>query len=218
MDIEKLKDELIELKDLLNKTLEEKQKLEEENDLLAFENEYLRSQLAEYKCKPHPPRPPIDTEVEQMPSRIEELDVFQEGDDSFVHQKLHHIANAGGGKNMIATSFFVSPNPEEMGDMVVCGGVDGVLAGYDVIAGVQCFQHRSTAPILCIDCAPPYVAFGTMDGSMTVLHFEDLTDPFPLVQSFKDHSKYVVAVAWSHSATFLATASYDKFVHIYRKK
>jgi hypothetical protein len=53
--------------------------------------------------------------------------------------------------------------------------------------------------------APGLIAVGCMNGSVAVLD----SSTGAMLGSCKPHSKYVVAVAWSHCGQHLATASYD---------
>ncbi|RYY81647.1 hypothetical protein EON63_14975 [archaeon] len=139
--------------------------LEEENDLLALENDLLRTKV-------NTPQPANELKedsnnIETPPQ--ESLEVLEAGNNDYAKRAIHTIANAGGGKNMICVTYFLSPNPEELPDMIICGGVDGVIAGYDLQMGVKMFSVRATAPLLCMTSAGPYVACGTMDGSLVVV-------------------------------------------------
>lgn len=166
-ELDQLKNEIIELKAKLAHSEGERHRLEEENDLLALDNNELRDLLAakassRYSTATNP-------DEDGVTQKVTALEIFQEGDGQYVNHSQQRWDNACGGKNVIACAVFVSPDVNEMGDMIVSGGVDAVLAGFDVIAGVKVFSQRLSAPILCIDCCPPYIACGTMDGSLAIV-------------------------------------------------
>eukprot|EP01039_Chlorochromonas_danica_P009711 gene9711-10741_t len=223
--IEELQKQILDYQNQLKQYEKRIEILEEENDLLALSNQELQSKLA--RCDFLSPTSSSSHGEEGQKQNqqvipttngaVEELEVFQEGDGQYVNQKLTQWTNAGNGKNMITTSFFLSPDSHQMGDLILCGGVDGTLLAYDINTRVQVFSQRLPAPILCIECSPPYLACGTMDGSLVIFHFIDLTDPIPLQQILHDHNKYVIAITWSKDGKYLATASHDKYVHIYEK-
>jgi WD40 repeat protein len=74
-----------------------------------------------------------------------------------------------------------------------------------------------TAPVLCLDINPvnsTILAGGTMDGRVNIIDVETKS----IVQTWKEHSKYVVNTKWSPCGTLLASASYDQSVHLYRRQ
>lgn len=70
-------------------------------------------------------------------------------------------------------------------------------------AAVLCFAQHSTNPL--------YAVTSGMDGMLVVW---DLAHDAP-IQTLRDHHRFAVRVAYSHDARFLASAGYDKTIHIY---
>lgn len=69
-------------------------------------------------------------------------------------------------------------------------------------------------PVISLDFHPQLdhlLVSGSMDGSVIVCNLNN-KDEIPL----KRHGKYVVRVLFSPNGLYLATCSYDKFVHIYK--
>lgn len=70
-------------------------------------------------------------------------------------------------------------------------------------AAVLCFAQHTTNP--------RYAVTSGMDGMLVVW---DLAHDTP-IQTLRDHRRFAVRVAFSQDARFLASASYDKTIHIY---
>jgi WD40 repeat protein len=225
--MEELQREIERLKAQLEAERQAREKLEEECDLLAEDNERLRS-IAPTTAPPVPTTTvasavaaPVGGMSGESTSSTSapELDVFVEGESDYAYHLLKSIPNASSGKNVLSTSIFVSNPSLDFGDLVLCGGVDATLRAYDLMTGVERFKETQTAPVLSIDCSLTHVACGNMDGSALVMVMQSLSgESHPVIQKFKDHSKYVIAVRWSRDGEFLATAGHDKVVNIYHKK
>ena len=224
--MEELQRQIEQLKAQLEAERIAREKLEEECDLLAEDNVRLRSLAQSAPPAPSSSAVTASTSASDIPvgsmsghdSIPVELDVFSEGDGDYAYQIKKSIANASGGKNVLSTAIFVSNPQLDYGDLVFCGGVDATLRAYDAATGVELFKEPQTAPVLSIDCSTTHVACGNMDGSHTVILMQSLEGTHPVVQPFKDHSKYVIAVRWSGDGQYLATAGHDKTVNLYRKK
>ena len=200
------------------------EQLEDECDLLAMDNDRLRTEVQEL----HRRIPVHDTSLPAMASAGDDdksasssntiaLDVFIVGDGQYANRLRKHIQNASSGKNVLSTSIYHSVSNDKIPDVVFCGGVDAYLRGYDVSTGIEIYGEKTSAPVLCIDSHDPYVACGMMDGSMMVMMVVD-EETHPVQINFKDHSKYVIAIKWSRDGQYLATAGHDRYVHIYKKK
>eukprot|EP01031_Cornospumella_fuschlensis_P028247 gene28247-34112_t len=210
--VQQLREEVAVLQAKLQQAEEKILQLEEENDLLALENDLLRTKVNTQQLD----KESKDSTVGHESVKQEPLEMIAAGNNDYAKRATHTLANACGGKNMICVAYFLSPDCEELPDMIVCGGVDGVITGYDLQMGVKMFSVRASAPLLCMASAGANVACGTMDGSLAVLHFADLSATTPLVTTYTHHSKYVVCVSMTQDAKTLITASYDKYVHIYK--
>ncbi|KAI9095138.1 WD40-repeat-containing domain protein [Phlyctochytrium arcticum] len=97
------------------------------------------------------------------------------------------------------------------------GSTDKSVKITDIATGkvIASLNHHEAA-VLAIDFYPSdrnYILTGGMDGK---LHIADIRTG-ESVQSWKDHTKYVVRARFSVSGTWLATASYDRSVQIYRQ-
>lgn len=200
------------------------EQLEEECDLLAEDNARLRQEMDDLRFNPRPTEAVINRKIEEQlesstSSRVDvaDVDVFVEGDGKFAQQANLTISDASSGKNVLCTSIFTTQDPDTMGDVVFCGGVDGYLRGYNMKSGVEVYVHRLTGPVLSIACHPPFLACSVMDGTHIIAHIDPETAEL-CVASFRDHSKYVVAVCWNADGSLLATASHDKTVNLYRRK
>ncbi|KAK4048217.1 hypothetical protein OIV83_004922 [Microbotryomycetes sp. JL201] len=71
-----------------------------------------------------------------------------------------------------------------------------------------------STPVLCTACHPKHARFfcaATMDGTVTIVDMVTRERVFTV----RDHSKYVVRVAWSPNGRWLATLGYDKQIILY---
>ncbi|CAG8691327.1 13922_t:CDS:2 [Funneliformis caledonium] len=69
--------------------------------------------------------------------------------------------------------------------------------------------------ILCLDCHPIYnhlLLIGSMDSTCTLINVHAMN----VVQTFKDHTKYVVRSKFSMDGKMIVTASYDHKVNFYK--
>ena len=221
--INQLQEEIQRLNQQLEKITLEKEKLDEECDILAEDNERMRMELLKYES------PSRDTGISNEPQENEtlfkkeapikgassvQLEVFVEGRENYVNKQLKQFPNAASGKNVICTAFFHST---EIGQVIFCGGVDATIHGYDPLTGIELYTFKSTAPVLTLDCYGSCVAAGSMDGSLLVSYITSV-ESNPRIVSFKDHTKYVIALKWSLDGSYLATAGHDKTVNIYKRR
>eukprot|EP01031_Cornospumella_fuschlensis_P028909 gene28909-34885_t len=209
--VQQLREEVAVLQAKLQQAEEKIQQLEEENDLLALENDLLRTKVNTQQLdKESKDSTAVNESVKQVP-----LEMIAAGNNDYAKRAIHTLANACGGKNMICVAYFLSPDCEELPDMIVCGGVDGVITGYDLQMGVKMFSVRASAPLLCMASAGAYVACGTMDGSLAVLHFADLSATTPLVTTYTHHSNKPVCV-WHHTSKYIyCNSEGDSAVYVY---
>jgi hypothetical protein len=217
--IQRLQEEVLQLRTKLKKVTVEKDRLEEECDLLAEANVRLREELAKYAVQHEAEQEPVleDSNLKEDNSHAiveDELDVFIEGGDDYANRQQKQITNATSGKNVICTAFFYT---EEIGQVVFCGGVDATIHGYDPLTGLELYNFKATAPILSLDCFDCCLAAGMMDGSLLLAYITSI-DNNPRIITFKDHNKYVISVKWSLDGLYLATAGHDKTVNIYKNK
>lgn len=235
--MESLLKEIEQLKAALAIQKEKNERLDEECDSLAMDNERLRKELAKFSRTHYPPPPPVtanDTgSISQGPSEISpvvvvnnNVDVFEDNNTPYPNLIKKRITNANDGKNVISTTFFSDLSNGH--NLVFSGGVDATIRGYDLLTGVQLLAHRATAPVLVLQASPPYVAAGMMDGSFVIMKlypFHDDEDDMnashespSFIMNFKDHNKYIIALSWSQDGKYVATAGNDKVINIYQQK
>jgi hypothetical protein len=236
--MEALLQEVEALKAALAAEREKNERLDEECDLLAMDNERLRMELAKYAHGHHhvlPPPPPPPTAAVSSTQGVSELnpvvvvntdiDVFEDNNLPYPNMLKKQIANANDGKNVISTTFFYDLSNGH--NLVFSGGVDATIRGYDLIAGVQLLSHRATAPVLVLQAHPPYLAAGMMDGSFLIMKVNPFSDDdeeetsyesTPFIMKFKDHNKYIIALSWSPDGKYVATAGNDRTITIYQQK
>eukprot|EP01033_Poteriospumella_lacustris_P002579 gene2579-1875_t len=210
---------LEELERLRQELAEERQRrvaLEEECDLLAEDNARLRSEIEKSRFNTRPPIPP-DQSASAVAAVAGDVEVFVEGSGNYARVVRHTVVHASDGKNVLSTAVFQSQSPENMSDVGFVGGVDAHLRGFALSSGAELFVHKLPGPVLFIDCCPPWIACGTMDGTLMIGHLDSVSMELSIAE-YKNHSKYVVGVRWSPSAKYVATVSYDKSVILYRRK
>ena len=244
-----LEEEVTWLREQLMKEREARLKLDEELDLLAFDNERLKGLLATSGTRPAV-APTISSGDNVAVDNGGLADLLQEGDGRFADTVVTRIDNACGGMNALCVAFCPHPTAATGSWAVACGGVDKVLRVYSVPwltlptspssssseAPRLLLSHPLTAPVLALDVCGSLVACGLMDGGHAVVRNLDdaffVTTSSPLTRSlqadlsaaatggecteglfsFKDHTKYVVCVAWRPGGGLLATVSHDKEV------
>lgn len=226
-------EEVAELRATIARLIAEKERLEEELDLLAEDNERLREQLSKYQ-REIPNKPEVTeneiTNGESLPPPPsvpdhQPLDVFiDSGEENYVKHPIKQILNAAGGKNVICTAFLSMPSSEDGekgGDLLLSGGVDGCLRGFDPLTGVELISSRLPSPLLCIAVSGSLIAGGGMDGSLLlVLLSSSAHSPFSVSREkvMKEHSKPLVALSWGSEGRILATAGHDKTIHLYNHR
>lgn len=204
--------------------------LEEECDLLAEDNERLRS-----LCRARGVDPDSvaaagkQQEVEEAQEEdVEEFLVDAGGDGRFARLPGRDIANACGTGNALCVDFIQFPEDEgeERFNYIVCGGVDKTVRIYSLESREVLFHHEFSAPILAIDSAGALVACSMMDGSYAVISLgvrscKEIGGDFSpqVIRNDKDHTKYVVSIKWSSDGgRYLVTASHDKSVILYESE
>lgn len=213
---------------------EEKSKrkdLEEELDLLAFENLQLRNQVGELQkrlaaaeCDGYASRPISSASAETSPVDVEHADysdLLADGDGIYPKIPVKKLSDVCGGGNVLASKYMTVQGAN---DIVIVGGVDKTLRGVDLNSSNVLFQITFAAPVLSISCHVNKIACGMMDGSFAVV----IIDENELKQGgtlstnkcweVKGHTKYVVDVRWSSDGKYLATASHDKSVLLYKSR
>lgn len=145
----------------------DKLKLEEECDLLAFDNDRLNGEVTRLKATVESYKAANlslnnlslnDTET------TEGIGIFVEGDNKFANSLKLKILDANSGKNVICTTFLVDGED----DILLTGGVDGALNGFNS-SGVRLFSYKLTAPVLAIDVHGLVIACSLMDGGHAVV-------------------------------------------------
>lgn len=162
-----LEEEIVALRAALAHEKEERQKLDEECDLLAFENDRLKDELARYKALTHSSSSSHsgNTKVNDTDAHgTEVLEVFVEGDGKYANSLKAKILDANGGKNVLCAAFMVDGDI----DILLSGGVDGALNGFDS-SGIRLFSYMLSAPVLAIDVNGLTIACSLMDGGSAVV-------------------------------------------------
>ena len=198
--VETLLQELEALRLELANERERRRALDEECDSLAMANCLLTEELNALRR-----RSSVLSHRRGSATQSEEV-VISAGDGNFAKVEKLKIANAAGGSNVLSVCF-LEITPEEQ--VIVCGGADKIVFGYTK-SGEQLFQHELSAPVLSLASHEGLLAISCMDGSHAILNAANQQ-----LQTFHEHSKYIVFIRWSTSGRFLATACYDKSVRIY---
>jgi WD40 repeat protein len=105
--------------------------------------------------------------------------------------------------------------------IVASGGADSTLVlslwNSNVTHRIQC-----EAPVICTRFSPALnnvLAFGCMDGSLSLVHFETfagITSTATKLPAHLQHRKYVRSMAWSPTKPLLATSSADGNIQIHK--
>lgn len=182
---------ILDLKKQLERMTQRRDTLEEECDLLAEENDRLRT-----LCQSHNIDPDCAVEQEKVNEQQrgqqltssagdganideeEEFLVNAGGDGMYARSDGREVHNACGAGNALcveylhlATSPVADTDADTLGhgEYVLCGGVDKTLRLYALATGVLLFQQEFAAPILAIDSVNALVACSMMDGSHAVV-------------------------------------------------
>jgi len=157
----------------------------------------------------------LKPEVSEDNKHDEALLLHRRGEDEVIALPLssHDYIHKG---NLIAVQF--SPNPNVT--LLATGSVDKTVkvVDYDKNIVVSVIEELK-APVLALNFHPirhTVIAIGSFNGSHFVVDYEKKDSK--VLQAFSDHSKYVVSVKWSPGGQYLATASHDKTVNIYREE
>ena len=177
-------EEITWLREQLCKEREAKIKLDEELDLLAFDNDRLKGLVASagigQPAKPVGVATSATVIAATADDGLEEL--LQEGDGRFADAVVTRIDNACGGMNALCVAFCPHPTAATGSWALACGGVDKVLRVYSVPwlilpcpsssdAPQLLLSHAFSAPILALDVCGSLVACGLMDGSHAVVSY-----------------------------------------------
>lgn len=196
--------------------------LEEECDGLALANHTLSSELALLKTRLSVYEREGNVLKEKEGASSSGLkpafDVIIEGSNNYVKEIERKIVNAAGGMNVLCVCFCSSSLDREF-ELIVCGGADKSVRGFNVKTGELLFHTSLTAPVLCLasssssssSTAPFTIAASCMDGSIHLIHSTDFNSP----TSLTSHGKYATSVCWSLDGNLIASASHDKTVHLY---
>ncbi len=142
--------------------------LEEECDLLAFDNDRLNGELAKLKAiiesNNWSDKKVTNTSLDGL-----DVDIFVDGDNKYANTLNRKILDANGGKNVLSTCFLIDGDV----DILLSGGVDGVLNGYG-IDGIKLFSYVFAAPVLAIDVHGLTIACSLMDGGLAVVRTAEL--------------------------------------------
>ena len=144
------------------------------------------------------------------------------GENKVVHEDipLNFIRNQKAKLDCFDSNLLTVLFEEDIGDLlrVIVFSVKGSISFVDDNGTLLSLtENPLKAPVLCIDVNPvnPEIyIIGLMDGSHSVWRISD-DYTISVVQTFKDHSKYVVSVLWSPDGTFFVTASRDGSVALY---
>lgn len=208
-----LENEVLDLKEQLIQERRTRISLEEQLDLLAIENERLRGELLLNMSKNENQEYNeinIPTKKEDANDFLENL--LKEGDGLFPQSIAMQYSNACQGTNVTCVTYC---NLSYDSEIIVAGGANKTLYGYSMENFTTIFTFTFSAPIIAVTSHGSVIACSMMDGSHAVL---DVNDPNPdNVIHIKDHTKYVVCIQFSPDGQFLATASHDKSVNLYRR-
>lgn len=96
-------------------------------------------------------------------------DLLIEGDRNYVKSVHSRIQNSCGSQNALCVAYNRGLDGQEIGDVIVCGGVDKTIRCYKSDTLELIYQHMFTAPILCVDTYEGLIACSLMDGSHAVV-------------------------------------------------
>jgi WD40 repeat protein len=235
-----LKNELL-LKDKqIENEIKKRKELDEECDLLAFENDRLKGELAkallqvsEYKLaislKDNNDKISNDDIVEDC------SDILMEGNGKYVTKEISRLNDVCNGANALCSIFTNNDG------IIACGGADRAITFCSIDKPTsssslkKLFSINLSSPILTMDQHNSIVAAGMMDGKHIIIDLNNEIDKQNEDKNeinnedinlninnnnhniINNHNKYVIAIKWSSDGEFLATGSYDKSVNLYKK-
>ena len=165
-----LEAENAQLKGLLLSLNERCSMLEEECNDLAMANEYLQKNLNDQLKISQS----IKSESMANSYSIEkDVDIFVDGSGKFVHSKKKILEKLCGGKNPISCAFMYDEDGD-IGDLVLVGGVDATLTGYDMTTSLSVLTVTMDAHILMIECFRSFIACALMDGGVVIVSSTNL--------------------------------------------
>ena len=181
-------------------------KLDDELDILAWENDRLRNLVAALpKTPPVAIKPATSVDTDSNNDDVEVPDqLLVEGNGKYANKVVSRIDNACGGMNALCVAFCPLPAsndhaPKERAWAMACGGVDKVFRVYSVpwlLGSVVTSDSSSTvnenddnhnqlmlscplsAPILAMAVYGPLVACAMMDGGLAVVRVVSLIITF----------------------------------------
>ena len=221
-------DMIAELESKLSKAMLRIEELEEECDLLAFENDRLRTKLQTMEGSSAVAESAIVDKDRLSPTGLKNDavivnwdELLREGNNRFARTLKIRIENACGGSNVVCAA--IVHCIDDTADIIVCGGADKTLRCFTLHNSTQISCFNLSAPPLSIDVFNQFFASSLMDGSLVIAsvsrgetsHTELVS--VDLIATFKDQNKYAVCVKWSPDGELLATACYDKTVALYKK-
>ena len=159
------------LKDELVAERKRRETLEEEMDLLSFDNLRLRDRVKELEAHLLTIEALLDDPVVPKLENCERLDgedyseLLADGDGEFARLPRQRFDEVCGGGNVLCAKYLTHHGREYM----VCGGVDKVLRCIDLSSREMVISRAFDAPILGIACNGSRVACGMMDGSFAIV-------------------------------------------------
>ncbi len=217
--------------------------LEEENDLLALENDQWRQKYPGGPAAAAATLVPATTTTtpaalddDEPPPPVPSIGLFklapdnsylEEGDGRTLPTTEALVLDGVSGLNPLCVRLFSCPSSSSSSSVYAAvGGVDKFLSLFrlDLSDGSS---HRLTmvnleSPLLSLEVAPfsndtkTILLITCMDGSHALLSIDPAlpADAF-LHYKRKDHAKHAVVGKWSRCGRFYATGGHDKAVHIY---
>jgi hypothetical protein len=199
-DDEKAMSLIADLKKQLEKMTAKYYSLEEECDLLAMENDRLRTLCTGNGVNPdfsvdRQTKSPVETGTGSSTSSSfgiagnedeSEFLINAGGDDMYARSVGREIQNACGAGNVLCVGYIRFPTDSicEPSEYVLCGGVDKVLRLYSLTTGALLYELELLAPILAIDTMGALVACSMMDGSHAVVN-SDTLHPYLYLYHYK---------------------------------
>eukprot|EP01041_Mallomonas_annulata_P004261 gene4261-8482_t len=189
-------------------------KLEEECDLLSIENERLNKVIIASNGN-------LSSQSQQQPTPSQmlnsvsdsESDILRNGDGMYANIILSRIENVCSGLNATCTAFCEIDTDTTI---AIVGGTDKFVRAYNLETKNEIFGLSFSAPVLAINTFKNFIACSMMDGSHSIINSNN---PVPeSVTHFKDHTKYITNIIWSADGEYLATASNDQSVRLYKRR
>lgn len=245
-ELNNLKNELL-LKDKqIENEIKKRKELDEECDLLAFENDRLKRELekallqvSEFKSaitlKDNNDKISNDDNIEDC------SDILIEGNGNYATKEISRLNDVCNGANALCSIFTSNDG------IIACGGADRAITFCSIEKPTssssikKLFSINLSSPILTMDQHNSIVVAGMMDGKHIIIDLnneinkrdeenklinenEEINDQGinlninnNYYNIINNHSKYVIGIKWSSDGEFLATGSYDKSVNLYKK-